>query len=206
MGDERPDSMVGRTSGIVTAPCSRRTYGAAMEVSPEDPWAAYAQTVVEIRRPGAADIVVRSAPPGRWGAWPWASSAPVHILTAWDPGDERPGDQENRVRQAALEADLRHVGTRPVARRGCRPRVGPPGGGGGRPRRLRGGGPRARSPLPAGRHLRLDSRRVGHHGLQRGTARRTRMVRVTALTRATGRPRGCTVALPGHWWHILRMT
>jgi hypothetical protein len=80
-----------------------------MEVSPEDPWAAYARTVVEICRPGAADIVVRSAPPGRWGAWPWASSLPVHILTAWDPGEERPGDQENRVQQAALEADLRHV-------------------------------------------------------------------------------------------------
>ncbi len=80
-----------------------------MEVSPEDPWAAYARTVVEIRRPGEADIVVRPAPPGRSGAWPWETSLPVHILTAWDPGEERPGDQENRVQQAALEADLRHV-------------------------------------------------------------------------------------------------
>jgi hypothetical protein len=118
-----PFSMVGRAGSIVTAPCARRTYGAAMEVSPEDPWAAYARTVVEIRRPGEADIVVRPAPPGRSGAWPWASSLPVHILTAWDPGEERPGDQENRVQQAALEADLRHltrdlwraVGTDPVS-------------------------------------------------------------------------------------------
>ena len=85
------------------------TYGAAMEVSPDEPWAAYGRTVVEIRRPGEADIVVRPAPPGRSGAWPWESSLPVQILTAWDPGEERTGDQENRVQQAALEADLRNV-------------------------------------------------------------------------------------------------
>jgi hypothetical protein len=101
--------MVGGTSGIVTAPCSRRTYGAAVEAPPADPWAVYARTVVEIRPPGSADIMVRSAPPGRSGAWPWESALPVHILTAWDPGEERLGDQENRVRQAALEADLRRV-------------------------------------------------------------------------------------------------
>jgi hypothetical protein len=103
------DRTVGRASGIVTAPCSRPTYGAAMVESPHDPWAAYARTVVEIRRPGEADIVVRSAPPGRSGVWPWASSLPVHILTAWDPGGERLSNQENRVQQAALEADLRHL-------------------------------------------------------------------------------------------------
>jgi hypothetical protein len=80
-----------------------------MDVSSGDPWAAYARTVVEIHRPGEADIVVRPSPPGRSGAWPWASSLPVHILTAWDPGEDRPGDPENRVQQAALEADLRHV-------------------------------------------------------------------------------------------------
>ena len=80
-----------------------------MEVSPGDPWAAYARTVVAIRRPGEADIVVRPAPPGRAGAWPWASSLPVSILTAWDPGQERRSDSENRVEQAALEADLRGV-------------------------------------------------------------------------------------------------
>ena len=33
----------------------------------------------------------------------------MHILTAWDPGDERPGAEENRTRQAALEADLHEV-------------------------------------------------------------------------------------------------
>ena len=80
-----------------------------MEVSPDEPWAAYGRTVVEIRRPGEADIVVRPAPPGRSGGWPWESSLPVQILTVWDPGEERTGDQENRVQQAALEADLRNV-------------------------------------------------------------------------------------------------
>ncbi len=80
-----------------------------MEVVPGDSWSAYAWTVVEICRPGEGDIVVRPAPPGEAGAWPWASRIPVTILTAWDPGGERPGDEENRVRQAALEADLRAV-------------------------------------------------------------------------------------------------
>ena len=77
-----------------------------MEVAPGDPWAAYTRTVVEFCRPREGDVVVRPAPPGQVGEWPWASPLPVSILTAWDPGEERPGDEENRVRQAALEADL----------------------------------------------------------------------------------------------------
>ena len=39
------------------------------------------------------------------GAWPWTSRQP--LLTAWDPGDERPGDELNRRRQAVLKAELR---------------------------------------------------------------------------------------------------
>jgi Protein of unknown function (DUF3293) len=81
----------------------------AMSTAPDDAWAAYARTVVEIVRPEAANIVVEAAPPGRVGDWPWASRRPVHILTAWDPGDERPSEEQNRTRQAALEADLRAV-------------------------------------------------------------------------------------------------
>ena len=77
-----------------------------MKVAFGDPWAAYARTVVEFCRPREGDVVVRPAPPGQVGEWPWASPLPVSILTAWDPGEERPGDEENRVRQAALEADL----------------------------------------------------------------------------------------------------
>ncbi len=80
-----------------------------MPMAPGDElWAAYARTVVEIFRPDEGNIVVGAAPPGQVGDWPWASPQPVHILTAWDPGEERPGAEENRTHQAALEADL-HV-------------------------------------------------------------------------------------------------
>ena len=75
--------------------------------APGDPWASYAQTVVRIVRPGVGDLVVGSAPPGVVGEWPWPSPDPVHILTAWDPGGERPTEADNRRRQAALEAELR---------------------------------------------------------------------------------------------------
>ena len=71
-----------------------------MPVGPGDPWASYARTVVEIVRSGVGDLVVRSAPPGDVGEWPWPSPDPVHILTAWDPGGERPGEADNRRRQA----------------------------------------------------------------------------------------------------------
>jgi hypothetical protein len=81
-----------------------------MEVlAPEDPWASYARTVVVIARPGATNLVVEARPSGV-GSWPWAPALLVHVLTAWDPGDERPGEAENRARQAALEADLRLLG------------------------------------------------------------------------------------------------
>jgi hypothetical protein len=70
----------------------------------DDPWAGYARTVVQIARPGMPDLVVRSGPTGRRDEWPWNSLDPVHILTAWDPGNELLGEQENRERQAALEA------------------------------------------------------------------------------------------------------
>ena len=78
-----------------------------MPLEPEDPWASYARTVVEIVRPGEGNLVVRAAPLGVVGEWPWRSPGPVHILTAWDPGAERPGEADNRLRQRALEAELR---------------------------------------------------------------------------------------------------
>ena len=43
------------------------------------------------------------------GQWPWGPLEAVHVLTAWDPGAERPGDEVNRQRQASLEAELRTV-------------------------------------------------------------------------------------------------
>ena len=53
---------------------------------------------------------MRPAPQADESAWPWPTSETVHVLTAWDPGPERPGPAVNRARQAALEADLRRLG------------------------------------------------------------------------------------------------
>jgi hypothetical protein len=64
---------------------------------PDDPWAAYANTVVEIVRRSERDVVtVRAGPAGRVGRWPWPTREPVPILTAWDRGEERPGVDVNR--------------------------------------------------------------------------------------------------------------
>lgn len=77
-----------------------------MSSATEDPWASYERTVVAIRRPGGGTLWVRSAADADEAGWPWPDGRPVHLLTAWDPGLERPGREVNRRRQAALEADL----------------------------------------------------------------------------------------------------
>ena len=75
---------------------------------PADPWAAYARTRVEIARGAEGDFVtVCAAPLGQKGRWPWPTRDPVPILTAWDPGEERPGMDVNRRRGSELEAALR---------------------------------------------------------------------------------------------------
>jgi hypothetical protein len=95
-------------------------------LAPDDPWAGYARTVVVLAWPGASSLGVAAAPLGSAGSWPWANEGAVHILTAWDPGETRPGEKENRRRQAALDADLRllapaemrpAIGTDPVSGR-----------------------------------------------------------------------------------------
>ena len=78
-------------------------------LAPDDPWAAYADTVVQIVRPAEGDFVtVRAAPVGaptrRDRSMALAREDPVCILTAWDPGDERPGVEVNRRRGAELES------------------------------------------------------------------------------------------------------
>jgi hypothetical protein len=78
-----------------------------MLLAPGDPWGSYARTVVEIVGAGGRVLAVHPAPKGEVGTWPWEVTGPVCVLTAWDPGDERPGEMENRRRQAALEAVLR---------------------------------------------------------------------------------------------------
>jgi Protein of unknown function (DUF3293) len=74
----------------------------------DDPWAGYARTVVEIAGPRGT-LTVRAACAGEAGAWPWETPAALFLLTAWDPGDERPGLHENRRRQASLEEDVRRL-------------------------------------------------------------------------------------------------
>jgi hypothetical protein len=75
-------------------------------LAPGDPWASYARTVVVVICPGGSNLVVEPAPPGRAGGWPWPADDAVYILTAWDPGDARPSEAENRANQLALEAEL----------------------------------------------------------------------------------------------------
>jgi len=75
-------------------------------VPPDDPWVSYQRTVVEISWPGDGMLRVCAAPQSDEAQWPWPDGQTVHIVTAWDPGAERPGPDLNRVRQAALETDL----------------------------------------------------------------------------------------------------
>jgi len=75
-----------------------------------DSWVSYRRSVVLIRPGDEQSLGVRSAPEADESAWPWPTPEAVHVLTAWDPGPERPGPVVNRARQAALEADLRRRG------------------------------------------------------------------------------------------------
>jgi hypothetical protein len=77
------------------------------DLGPDDPWASYARTVVQITGPRSTVLLVHPAPAGSVGAWPWPAPGAVHILTAWDPGGERPGNAVNRERQTSMEDDLR---------------------------------------------------------------------------------------------------
>ncbi len=85
---------------------------------PDDAWARYARLVVEIECAGRL-LVVHAAPVGEVGDWPWISLEPIHILTAWDPGERRPGLEANRWEQARLEADLRPQASAMWAARGA---------------------------------------------------------------------------------------
>jgi hypothetical protein len=78
-----------------------------VQLAARDPWVSYGRTVVEIRRSEVGSLTVRSAVSADAAIWPWPTGDPVHFLTAWDPGPERPGQVINRARQAALETDLR---------------------------------------------------------------------------------------------------
>jgi hypothetical protein len=77
-------------------------------VTIDELWSAYARTLVTVHGP-TGSFEVHPAQPGQSGTWPSAFQPPLYIITAWDPGDDRPGDEVNRRRQAALEEDLRQL-------------------------------------------------------------------------------------------------
>jgi hypothetical protein len=79
-------------------------------LAPDDPWASYARTVVQVASRQGDVVRVRAAAEPEEAAWPWRDRRPVHLLTAWDPGPERPGSEVNRFRQHALEAELLRMG------------------------------------------------------------------------------------------------
>ena len=95
-----------------------------MQPAPGDRLATYGQMIVEVRRPEGVSFCVRSTLDVDERAWPWPTEEPVHILTAWDPGSERPGLERNRLRQAALEAELRLLGLRLASAIGVDPVTG----------------------------------------------------------------------------------
>ena len=56
-------------------------------------------------------LVLRPRPPGTVRG-PVERERPAHVVTAHNPGAERPGEAENAARQARLEADLDARGLR----------------------------------------------------------------------------------------------
>ncbi|HEY1827476.1 MAG TPA: DUF3293 domain-containing protein [Acidimicrobiales bacterium] len=73
-------------------------------------WPPYAQLVVTVYGP---DGPVEISPDfsGGVGLWPSELPSPIHVMTAWDPGSERPGLEINQERQRDLESELQPLVT-----------------------------------------------------------------------------------------------
>jgi hypothetical protein len=95
-----------------------------MAPAPAEHWDLYRRTVVDIERHDGSSLRISSAVNAEEAGWPWPDERPVHVLTAWDPGVERPARDVNRVRQAALEADLGVLSVRLLAAVGIDPVTG----------------------------------------------------------------------------------
>lgn len=85
-----------------------------------DPWTAYAKTFVKIVGP-MGSFEVYPAPVGQTGVWPSELEPPLYIITAWDPGEDRPGDEINRRRQSGLEGALSRLDVITRLAIGCDP-------------------------------------------------------------------------------------
>ena len=78
-----------------------------MAVIREEVWRAYSKTTVDFALSTDIAFTVSPAPLGIVGKWPEGVIAPVFVLTAWNPGSERPSADANRSRHQRLEAELR---------------------------------------------------------------------------------------------------
>ena len=197
--------MVRRTSDVVTAPCSRRTYGAlcrCRRTTPGPPTRGrWSRSAVPMRRTSWSG----RPRPVRWGAWPWASTAAGAHPDRVGPGRRAAGrGGEPRptggARGRPAPRDGRACGSRwastpcrDTARRGSPPAASP------RRRRSRLARATGRRPSSSGRPTR------GSSWPATGVGASTRMGGVTAVTRQRS-AHGLTVALPGIGGIYVRQT
>ena len=69
-------------------------------------WNSYTKTIVDVMPPGEPSLRVSPAPCNQVGVWPPSFTAPIFVITAWNPAFERLTESINRERQEALDADL----------------------------------------------------------------------------------------------------
>jgi hypothetical protein len=136
----------------------------------DDPWIAYARTIVEISPPGRATLRVLPAPKGQVGTWPAGFRSDIFVITAWNPYSQPLDDNTNRVRQEALEFELRELETWPAV--GLDPELCVSGGGSGGLWPLRDGGGRAWISIRPERHLCVVPKRLAHPFMHRRSAGR----------------------------------
>ena len=86
-------------------------------------WSRYAKAVVDFHPDGVAPFTLRPVPGARCpaGDWPWGDRDRIHVITAWNPGSERPAARENAARQRVLDADLVERNRLLALRRGAVP-------------------------------------------------------------------------------------
>ena len=187
---ERSVGSARRDGAAGTAPCSREPGVACPAVSllpADDPWAAYADTIVQIVRPAEGDFVtVRSAPVGEprveIGRWPWPGEDPVSHPDGLGSRRRAPGDRGEPAPRGGARGGPSTAGEPAAARRRGRPFLGAPRGGRRRARIVGARRGRAGRGVPAGGHLRLDAAGLVDRLVPRRPPRRLRLVscRVTS--------------------------
>jgi hypothetical protein len=72
----------------------------------DDDWASYDRAVVDLTAPGGRRLRLVPDAPGVVGRWPGGASAPVVVVTAWNPDSVVRPAGENRAANDALAAEL----------------------------------------------------------------------------------------------------